>query len=147
MVVVYSTCWTCSLWPTKISYIESQNYVGLVGPLFYSHSVWEIFWEVNYENHWICINNWIYFIFSKLQSRHINKNKCMYCCYENEFRLHSRLPCNIWTFRVQNTTELICKCISGTCQSYTYILAWPYFLRTKLHSSPNGDFCPRIWAS
>ena len=33
----------------------------------------------------------------------------MYCCYENEFRLHSRLPCNIWTFRVQNTTELICN--------------------------------------
>ena len=112
MVVFYSTC---SLWPTKVSYMETeiQNYVGcylwLVGPLFYSHSVWEIFWEVNYENHWICINNWIYFIFSKLQSRHINKNKCMYCCYENEFRLHSRLPCSIWTFRVQNTTELICN--------------------------------------
>ena len=26
-------------------------------------------------------------------------------------------------------------------------LAWPHFLRTKLHSAPNGDFYPRIWAS
>ena len=26
-------------------------------------------------------------------------------------------------------------------------LAWPHFLRTKLHSPPDGDFCPRIWAS
>ena len=26
-------------------------------------------------------------------------------------------------------------------------LAWPHFLLTKLHSPPNGDFCPRIWAS
>ena len=26
-------------------------------------------------------------------------------------------------------------------------LAWPQFLRTKLHSPPNGDFCPRIWGS
>ena len=26
-------------------------------------------------------------------------------------------------------------------------LAWPHFCRTELHSPPNGDFCPRIWAS
>ena len=27
------------------------------------------------------------------------------------------------------------------------IVAWPHFCRTQLHSPPNGDFCPRIWAS
>ena len=26
-------------------------------------------------------------------------------------------------------------------------IAWPHFWRTQLHSPPNGDFCPRIWAS
>ena len=26
-------------------------------------------------------------------------------------------------------------------------VAWPHFCRTQLHSPPNGDFCPRIWAS
>ena len=26
-------------------------------------------------------------------------------------------------------------------------IAWPHFLRKKLHSPPNGDFCPWIWTS
>ena len=26
-------------------------------------------------------------------------------------------------------------------------LAWPHFCHTQLHSPPNGDFFPRIWAS
>ena len=30
---------------------------------------------------------------------------------------------------------------------WKYILAWPHFCRTQLHSPPNGDFRPRIWAS
>ena len=36
-----------------------------------------------------------------------------------------------------NYFSIVCVCV----------LAWPHFLRTKLHSPPNGDFCPRIWAS
>ena len=31
--------------------------------------------------------------------------------------------------------------------TYCFTLAWPHFWRTQLHSPPNGDFCPRIWAS
>ena len=27
-----------------------------------------------------------------------------------------------------------------------YKLAWPHFCCTQLHSPPNKDFCPRIWA-
>ena len=27
-----------------------------------------------------------------------------------------------------------------------YWLEWPHFWRTQLHSLPNRDFCPRIWA-
>ena len=55
----------------------------------------------------------------------------------------------------ESTTYLNCW---NSCQTYKFLvsrhfgqdtsfLAWPHFWRTQLHSPPNGDFCPRIWAS
>jgi hypothetical protein len=62
---------------------------------------------------------WIYIYFSKLK-----KEKCTYLS-----RILSRI----------NFHNKVMFCM--------YLLAWPHFWRTQLHSPPNGDFCLRIWTS